>query len=516
MNKALILGVVLLSAPVSAQDKNRPSPHPLDAWFEPEWLRESLKPSPPADDAVFLRRLTLDLTGRLPEPEEVRAFLKSTRRDKRTAKIDELIASPKSAEYFGHLWIQWLMGHDIDDADLRELDLAGLIRWLRTAWEKDVPYDAMLSAFLTATGRLEENPAGNFLAKHLVRGDPPAAAAATTARLFLGADIRCAQCHDHPFEKTTQQDFWGFAAFFRTLYRTQDGIGEAEARRPDRLRDDLGEIFAEPKFLDGRTPENGEPRPKALARLILTMQGDAAARAIVDRVWKLFFGQGLAPTRTFKGRPELLEHLAGPFVKNKGSLKGLVRTIVTSRAYQLSSAGPEASRRAYAAGPLKLMNAVQFMKVWNHAFVFDAYYRALYEKDPAKAPFFRDPDLFWIGQTTAAREMLFPKGRDPEESLASGTDRLALKLMNNRDLQLLMVAKFQQTGQVSLVQKVMKQTEDPGRRIEELFLLMVNRPPTAAEKSRLLAHVKGILNPYHAYTDIFWMLFNSSEFVFVG
>ncbi len=512
MNRILLLGALL----AASQEKTRPVPHPLDAWFEAEWKRLDLKPNPPAEDAPFLRRVTLDLTGVLPEPDEVRAFLKSSRKDKRAAKIEELIVSPKAAEYFGHLWVQWLMGHDIDDRDLRVLDLGGLIRWLKAAWEKDLPYDEMMRSLLGATGSLAENPPANFAAKHLVRGEPPAALAGKSARLFLGADIRCAQCHDHPFERITQEDFWGFAAFFRTLVRTQDGMAEGPARKPAQLREDMGEIFAEPRFLDGRGPEPDEPRTKALARLALTMEGDVAARAIVDRTWKLFFGRGIAPGRGSKGRPELLKLLLERFTGGKWSLKGLVRTIATSRAYQLSSEGPEAPRREYAAGPVKMMNPVQFMKVWNHAFQFDAYYRGLYEKDPSKAPFFRDADLFWIGQTMSAKEMLFPKGRDPEEAMASGTDRLALKLMNNRELQLLMIAKFQQTGQYSLVWRVIKQTEDPARRIEELFLLMVSRPPAGSERSWLLGHVKGIANPYHAYSDVFWMLFNSSEFLFVG
>jgi len=100
--------------------------------------------------------------------------------------------------------------------------------------------------------------------------------------------------------------------------------------------------------------------------------------------------------------------------------------------------------------------------------------------------------------------------------MATGTDRLALKLMNNRDLQLLMVAKFSQTGQYGWVWKVMKQSSDPGRRLDELFLLMLSRTPTASERAWLLRHLKEAANPFHATSDVFWTLFNSSEFIFVG
>lgn len=486
----------------------------VDGWFEERWKADNLKPAAPCDDAVFLRRVSLDLTGSLPEPREIRAFLRSDRKDKRIRKIDELLASPKAAEYFAYLWVQWLMGHDIDFRDLNRLDLAGLCAWLRKAWTDDLPYDDFVRAFLTASGRLSESPAANFAAKHLVADEPPAGIARHTARLFLGVDIRCAQCHDHPFEPMTQEDFWSFAAFFRPLRLQGALLTEVPVSRPGALREDLGEQFVEPRFLDGRPSPEGEPRGAALARLFLSMEKDAVARAIVDRFWKLTFGRPLLPGRHAKGMPELLDLLVKDFRAKKSSLKALARTLVTSKAYQLSSEGTEANRDAYAAGPIKMMNTVQFMRVWNHAFQWEPYFKQQYEKHPDRIPYMKDPDVFWMVRTMQAKELLFPKGRDPEEVLAAGTDRLAIKLMNNRDIQLMMVAQF------GLVQKTLKQTADPGRRIEELFLLMVSRPPTKAEKSRLIDHARSAGRPEHAYidgyADIFWMLFNSTEFVFIG
>jgi hypothetical protein len=212
--------------------------------------------------------------------------------------------------------------------------------------------------------------------------------------------------------------------------------------------------------------------------------------------------------------PELLDVLVRDFRARKSSLKTLARTLVSSRVYQLSSEGTEAAREAYAVGPLKMMNTVQFMRVWNHAFQWEPYFRQQYEKHPERLPYMKDPDVFWMVRTMQAKELLFPKGRDPEEVLAEGTDRLAIKLMNNRDIQLMMVAQF------GLVQKTLKETADPGKRIEELFLLMISRPPTKAEKSKLIDHARSAGRPEHAYidgyADIFWMLFNSTEFVFIG
>jgi hypothetical protein len=494
----------------------RPEPprDALDGWFEEQWKRRDLKPSAPAEDAVFLRRVSLDLTGSLPDPDDVRAFLKSGRKDKRAQKIEELLASPKAAEYFAYQWIQWLMGHDIDFRDLNRLQLGALCAWLKKAWNEDLSYDDFVWAFLASTGNLEESPATNFAAKHLVADEPPAGLARASARLFLGVDVRCAQCHDHPFEATTQEDFWSYAAFFRPLRVQGNALVESAVSKPPALREDLGELFLDAKFLDGRVAEPGEPRGAAVARLFLTMEKDAAARAVVDRYWRQFFGRPLLPGRNAKGQPELLDLLVRRFRTQKSSLRGLARTIASTRAYQLSSEGPEASREFYAIGPLKMMNTVQFMRVWNHAFQWETYFRQQYEKHPERLPYMRNPDVFWLSRTMQAKELLFPKGRDPEEVLANGTDRLAIKLMNNRDIQLMMVAQF------GHVQQVMKKTADPGGRVEELFLLMLSRPPTKAEKSRLIDHARSAGRPEHAYidgyADIFWMLFNSSEFVFVG
>lgn len=495
--------------------QTQPSHEPdIDGWFEAQWKKRDLKPAAPCDDAVFLRRVSLDLVGMVPAPDEVRAFLKSTKKDKRAKKIEDLLASPEAAEYFAHLWVQWLMGHDIDFRDLRQLDLGALCGWLKKAWTEDLPYDEFVRAFLSSSGKLSENPPANYLAKHLVQGEPPAGLARATARLFLGRDLRCAQCHDHPFDPMTQQDFWSYAAFFRPLRDGGGRVDEVPVRKPDPLREDLGELFAEPRFLDGRGLEENETRSAGLARLFLTMEKDAVARALVDRYWRLYFGRPLLPGRNSKGQPELLELLTKSFRAGKSSLRSLARTIVSLRAYQLSSEGPEALREGYAIGPLKMMNTTQFMRVWNHAFQWEPYFKAQYQKNPERMAFFQDPDVFWMVRTMQAKELLFPKGRDPEEVLASGTDRLAIKLMNNRDIQLLMVSQF------SLVQMVAKKTADPERRIDELFLLMVSRPPTKAEKTRFAEHARSVGNPAHAYidgyADVFWMLFNSSEFVFIG
>src|SRR5688572_20050483 len=133
----MIAVLVLAAALTAPQGRPVTERETLDAWFEDYWKKRDLKPAAPCDDTVFLRRVTLDLTGNLPTPEEIRTFQKSGKKDKREKKIDELLAGAEAAEYFAYLWVQWLMGHDIDFRDLRRLDLGALCGWLKKAWTDD-------------------------------------------------------------------------------------------------------------------------------------------------------------------------------------------------------------------------------------------------------------------------------------------------------------------------------------------------------------------------------------------
>ncbi len=508
--RLLLLAALLLPAAAEAQDRPTVSLARLDEHLEADWKKKGLKPGAPCDDATFLRRLTLDLTGNIPRPDDVRDFLKSTRKDKRAARIEELLAAPEASEYFAHLWIEWLMNYDVGFRDIGRISFSALAGWLREIWDKDLPYDRMVHAILTARGDTRLSPAAAFFAKHLAPQDPPAALAGFTARLFLGRDIRCAQCHDHPFEPVTQEEFWGYAAFFRPLTFANRAVSERPPRRPSTLRDDMGEHFAEPRFMDGRGPESGESSGEALARLLLSFEKDAAARALVARVWKLYFGRSIAPSRNDKGRPDILEVLTRGFIANRQSLRWLVKSIVTSRAYLMAGEGTDAARREYAAGPLKMMNPVQYSRAFNFALQLEKHYLKAMETQPRVMPY-NDPDTLWVGLAIQAKDMIFPKGRDPEEFMATGSDRLALRLMNNRDIQALM---FHQDGLIR--KRVMARLSLPEQRVEELFLLLMGRPPSRSEKSNFVDFVKRMENPYHAYEDLFWMLFNSSEFIFVG
>jgi hypothetical protein len=402
----------------------------------------------PADDYAFLRRVTLDLTGRLPAPDDIRAFVKSRDREKR---IDALLASPEAALYHADLWMQWLIDHDFDNRDLYRMNnVSEFHAWLRASFDR--PFSETVRALL-----VQEGPAASFANKHHAGAEPPVKLAVLSARLFLGRDIRCAQCHDHPSQKLTHEEFWGFTAFF----------GEGRGG----IRDHLGELRVPPKFFDGRPPDG--PPLEALARFV------DARPALAERYWKLFMGR--------KGHPAEIEKAETP--------RDLVRAIV---------ARPEYRARK---GPIKLMNSVQFMHAFAYVFDLEKAHRDMFEKavkNEKTLPIFKDEQVMRLMFHKWSKEMILPKGQNPEDVQAHGTVRLSLKLMNNAKLQ-----NYVYTGW-GLLKRVLSKKVRAADRVEELFLAVLGRPPSREERD--LFSVKDDAS----YEDIFWALVNSAEFIFVS
>jgi hypothetical protein len=401
----------------------------------------------PADDYTFCRRVTLDLAGRLPTPDESRAFVKSKDREK---KIEALLASPEAALYHADLWMQWLIDHDFEIRDFYRFKAGELHAWLKSTF--DQPVAATVRALITRDG-----PAGNFAMKHFDGGEPPVKLALLNARLFLGRDIRCAQCHDHPADPMTQEDFWSFVAFFG---------GEGGG-----VKDHMGQLHLPPRYFDGRAPAG--PPLESLAVFI------DARPAIAGRYWKLLMGR--------KNHPEAIEKAATP--------RDLLRAIVSSKEYRSSR------------GPFKMMNTVQFMNAFAEIFDLREAHRGMFEKAMKleKAPTaLTEEQVIRLFFHKWAKEMILPKGQNPEDIQAHGTVRMSLKLMNNER-----VSKYYSTAWGTL-RKVLAKKVRAADRVEELFLTVLGRPPSKEERTLFTAKDDA------GYEDIFWALVNSAEFLFVS
>jgi hypothetical protein len=302
-----------------------------------------LPPSPVADDATFLRRATIDITGRLPLPEVARKFIDDKSPDKREKAIDRLLESEAYADYFANKWSAILRNRR--DKDTYANGNFAFHQWIRSALDQNIPYDRFVREILTASGEISDHPAVAWyrqVTKDFEQVED-------VAQLFLGVRIQCARCHHHPFEKWSRKDYYGLAAFFSR-------VGRKEGLSPDEQR-----IFHQRGAAGSKDPKTGaalkptglggepldlspdeDPR-LALADWLTKPTNPFFARTLVNRYWKHFFGRGIVdPEDDMRdtnppSNKELLDTLTKKFAEGGFDLKELVRTICRSTTYQLSS-----------------------------------------------------------------------------------------------------------------------------------------------------------------------------------
>ena len=314
-----------------------------------EKLRQvNIAPYPQASDPMFIRRVFLDAVGRLPAPSEVQEFLSDPRAGKRRRLIDNLLASRDYARHWLVKFEDWFRNSQYNSQGRTN---ASFKKWIRRMVAEDWPYDETVRQLLTSRGDTTVRPAGNFwhpAMDFMLRTFEPRKITPTVTRLFLGIRLDCAECHNHPLENLTQDDFYGMAAFFARL-KVKHGYGEYRRiwyseRKGDLLHPVTKQPVA-PRFLDGTIPAipEGGDRREALADWITRTREMQFARATVNRIWAEYFGRGLVdPSDDFRStnvptHPALLDELARHFIESGFRFKELHRVILNSRTYQLSS-----------------------------------------------------------------------------------------------------------------------------------------------------------------------------------
>lgn len=331
---------VPLGAPVDSLPK---SSNFVDEFVFGNLKEISIPPSPVCDDATFIRRVALDIGGRLPTAEEATAFLASTAPDKRAQYIEKLLRSPDYADFFANKWTSLLKNRRDDASDITSN--FAFHAWIRDSLLSNLPYDQMVRQLLAATGTVISNPPVAWYK----RVKEPKQQLEDVAQLFLGVRLQCAQCHHHPFERWSQDDYYSLAAFFSQVGRKPTGVrgedmifhkrGIATAKnvktgedlKPAAFGDDVGAISADE-----------DPRLR-LADWMSSPENPFFAKAVVNRYWKHFFKRGLIePEDDIREtnpptNPELLAALEQHFIESGFDLKELVRTITNSTAYQLSA-----------------------------------------------------------------------------------------------------------------------------------------------------------------------------------
>jgi hypothetical protein len=483
----------------------------IDKLINEHLKAEKADPSPRADDSEFLRRVYLDLTGHIPSGEQAREFIDNKDASKRAKLIDTLLASKDFGRHQADIWQSLLLPHDSEAARLR-VYFPNMTRWLQESFNDNKPWNEMVRELLTATGPVDKpGPAVYYLARGSVDKVTD-----NFSKLFLGVQLQCAQCHNHPFTDWKQEEYWGMAAFF--LKVKPDGnpkaaakngavikIVESKQMEPNRKRLPVSAKILPPKFLQGEKANLSDRdlyRP-ALADWATRPNNPFLARALVNRVWAQLFGRGfVAPVDDMHdgntpSHPELLADLSAQFVAHDFNVKHLFRAICNSEAYQRSSK-PAGNNKDF--GPDRF--ARMAVKVLSPEQLYDSLGEVLGK--PENRPMGKAGGM-------AGRRPLAPRDQfvasygledsaDPTEYQA-GIPQV-LRLMNS--------AAFNDTGAVA---RITRNSKDPGEVIERLYLATLARRPTSEERARVQAHLaKQLAEPAKGHADLLWALMNSSEF----
>lgn len=483
-----------------------------------------IEPSPVCDDATYLRRIFLDLTGTLPERAEIEEFLASTEPDKRSQWVDRLLGlreSPRQGIYNERYAAYWtLKWSDLirnNSRDLQDTGMWALHNWIKTAFRQNLPFDRFVAQLVQGKGSSFSNGPANYF----IVNNNPNDLAESTAQLFLGTRLTCAQCHHHPFEKYSQDDYYGFAAFFaRTGLKTSQEFGLFAGERVVVIRTGgdvrqprTGKVMA-PKPLDAEPVDHPLDRRIALAQWITAPTNPVFARATVNRYLNAMLGRGLVePVDDLRAtnpasNPALLNALSDQFVQSGYNLKQLLRTIAVSRLYQLDSQPTSqnvADERFYSHFAVKRLTAEPLLDAIDAACGTQTKFKDLPLGTRAiEIPDAEYPDYFLNTFAKPRRTSVCECERSPDANLAQALHTLNGDALSTR------IAN--PTGRI---QRLLTNKASHAEIVNELYFVTLCRPATAAELSASEQLLADSPTPKECYEDLLWALINSKGFLFV-
>jgi Protein of unknown function (DUF1549)/Protein of unknown function (DUF1553) len=535
---AIALAIFLVQATAG----DRPAPKPstasqasepvkgnfLDPLLEAAWKEAGVKPPKPASDEEYLRRAYLDLLGRIPSVQEARSFLSTREPDKRAKLIEYLLNHVDYPKNFATQWTTLLIGRGAQE---RRVDRPALAAWLRKQFAANRPWNEVVYDLVTATGSNKENGAVNYTLAHIESEAVPLTA--RTTRLFLGQQIQCTQCHDHPNNDWKQSDFWGINAFFRGIKAEEKNATNAaglDAYDHTELRDEPTDAAARfekrngmmgvafPTFLNGVKAgrEGGVSRRIELGKLITDPKSDLLPRAMANRMWAQFLGRGFVNPiddigpHNVASNPEILDKLANEFRDGKYDVKQLIRWIMTSRAYQATSVkvgkgevskGGDKDDGLFSTMQLRPMSPEQ---LFDSLLTATSAHRTAGGRDDAM----RDA---WM------KQFLFVFGNDEGDEATSfqGTIPQSLMMMNG---ELMKDALSGKSG--SFLADVLEQAQRQGRApapymIDQIYLAALSRFPTTKERHAAVQYLDAYPDSLQVLQDLFWALLNSNEFILI-
>jgi len=514
-------------APRKPEGPRRFGAQDVDKAIRAAWAAAGVKPAAPADDATWLRRVSFDVVGAPPSPEDVAAFLSDTAKDKRERKVEALLASPEYVKHMTNMWDDILVGNDVRD---QRLDRTELRAWLAAKFQANTPWDKMVAELVAATGRNSDGGPKNALPIDVAPGAPmgaePMAAPQDTpmtgaggsvngavnytlrfqspqdltgamSRTFLGVQIQCAQCHDHKTEKWKQDDFRKLtAAFLHAEVEPLDkgptkGVRRVEvsdfAALPPRFlkNAELAPIAAAtPTALDGTVVDKGKDTRKELAAWMTSPKNPWFSRAYVNRVWAHFLGRGFVnPVDDVRPSnpatlPDLLDAIAKDFAENGFDPKGLVRLVTRTEVYGLDAQGGEnvgpenltwARFRLVPLGPEELIN---------HLFASTRLERAAESAGIKNLPTLR-------AQLFKSYSFLFDVDEVSDSRTFEGNVTQALSLLNGN-----VTGYGARALRGTALGEIVAGGGTDAEKVKKMYLRVLARPATEPEVARALAYVK--------------------------
>jgi hypothetical protein len=517
-----VLQAVRLTYLEPRKDFSWPNPSPSNFVDQHVFAKLKMLSIPPSDvctDQEFVRRAFLDLCAVLPTPAEVKTFVENKDKEKRAKLIDALLERPEYADFWTLKWA------DVLRNSRKAVQLKGTHvyqQWLHRHIADDTPLDVVVRELLTADGSTFANPPANY---YRIARDPTSLAE-STAQLFFGVRMQCAKCHNHPFEKWTQDDYYSLAAFFARVKQKKDDV-EKDAS-PQALGAEViytertGEVtqprsgkIMPPKIIGVAVPAipPGKDRREVLADLVTSPKNPFFAKSLANRIWYHLNGRGIVdPVDDFRdsnpsANDELLDALAKDFAAHHFDVKHLIRTIMNSRTYQLSAATNDLNKddnKYFSHAVTKLLTAEQLLDALCTVSEVPEKFAGL----PLGTRATQLPDgeinhpfLKTFGQP--ARELACECERESDSNLAQ-----ALQLINGPTINEKLRNPNNRIGR--LLGKKLPEKDI----LNELYLATLSRPPAEGEVKAALEHVAKAPDKRKAWEDVQWALINAKEFLF--
>ncbi|MBS0208146.1 MAG: DUF1549 domain-containing protein [Planctomycetes bacterium] len=513
----------------------------IDEQIRAGWAGSELKPSGKATDNEWCRRVYLDVLGRVPTVEEIRQFSLEAPTTKKIALLNRLLESEEYSEDYAAnwttIWTNLLIGRPPARPNRRDpTSREGMQQYLRRSFLANKPWDTMVSEMVSATGTTspgspDYNGATNFLIGKLQENDIEATA--KTAKFFLGLQVQCTQCHNHPFNDWKQEQFWSLNAFFRQTrsaverngrdiqyarLKNEDFKGEGSTPRDAEIYFELrnGTLqVAYPMFIDGtRLPTSGYikdvDRRTELARLIV--KSDYLGKAIVNRMWGHFLGYGFTkPVDDFgphnqPSHPELLERLGHEFAAQGHDLKRLIRWICLSEAYGLSSKMTADNKKDDPALGERPRFSHFYLRQMQAEQLYDSLVVITNEhKRPGTYEEKQDRKQNVLRQFT----LTFGNADGEDATTFNGTIPQTLMMMNGD-----MIEQTISIGRDSFLRRLAAGASEH-EAVDLLFLASLGRKPTQADAAMARSLLGTRRDKLDGYQDLLWALLNCNEFIFI-